>query len=51
MVANGRARFRMIRYNEDFLPSVAGGAVLVKEQDAIDNLMYNDYLRKTKEGV
>lgn len=51
MVSNGRARFRTIKFNEDFLPSVTGGAVLVKEQDAIDNLMYNDYLRKTKEGV
>ncbi|XP_050362597.1 glutamate receptor ionotropic, delta-2 [Nymphalis io] len=51
MLVNGRAQFRSVSKNEDFLPMVNGGAVLVKEQTAIDNLMYDDYLRKTREGV
>ncbi|XP_052737877.1 glutamate receptor ionotropic, delta-2 [Bicyclus anynana] len=51
MLANGRAQFRSLSDDHEFLPMVSGGAVLVKEQTAIDNLMYNDYLRKTREGV
>ncbi|CAH2092215.1 unnamed protein product [Euphydryas editha] len=51
MVRNGRAQFKSVTKNEDFLPMVNGGTVLVKEQTAIDNLMYDDYLRKTREGV
>ncbi|CAK1578631.1 unnamed protein product [Parnassius mnemosyne] len=51
MVANGRAQFHAVKDNEDFLPIVQRGAVLVKEQTAIDHLMYDDYLRKTREGI
>nr|XP_026491365.1 glutamate receptor ionotropic, delta-2 [Vanessa tameamea] len=51
MLVNGRAQFRAVDRNEDFLPMVTGGAVLVKEQTAVDNLMYDDYLKKTREGV
>ncbi|KAI8440462.1 hypothetical protein MSG28_001753 [Choristoneura fumiferana] len=51
MVANGRAQFPSVNTDRQFLPLVAGGAVLVKEQTAIDHLMYNDYLRKTRANV
>ncbi|XP_045459507.1 glutamate receptor ionotropic, delta-2 [Melitaea cinxia] len=51
MVANGRAQFKFVNKDEDYLPMVNGGAVLVKEQAAIYTLMYEDYLKKTKEGV
>ncbi|CAH2234555.1 jg9175 [Pararge aegeria aegeria] len=51
MLLNGRAQFRSLAYDHEFLPMVTGGAVLVKEQTAIDNLMYDDYLRKAREGV
>ncbi|KAI8440466.1 hypothetical protein MSG28_001753, partial [Choristoneura fumiferana] len=39
MVANGRAQFPSVNTDRQFLPLVAGGAVLVKEQTAIDHLM------------
>uniref|UniRef100_A0A0K8TUX1 Ionotropic Receptor n=1 Tax=Epiphyas postvittana TaxID=65032 RepID=A0A0K8TUX1_EPIPO len=51
MVANGRAQFPSVNADKQFLPLVAGGAVLVKEQTAIDHLMFADYVRKTKDGV
>lgn len=51
MVSNGRAQFRSVKRDEDYLPIVRAGAVLVKEQTAIDHLMYGDYLRKAREGV
>ncbi|CAH2063025.1 unnamed protein product, partial [Iphiclides podalirius] len=51
MVANGRAQFRSVTRDQDYLPIVEGGAVLVKEQTAIDHLMYGDYLKKAREGV
>ncbi|CAG4951400.1 unnamed protein product [Parnassius apollo] len=51
MVANGRAQFYSVEVDEDYLPIVQRGAVLVKEQTAIDHLMYGDYLRKTRQGV
>lgn len=51
MVANGRAQFKLVNKNEDYLPMVNGGAVLVKEQAAIHTLMYEDYLKKAREGV
>ncbi|KPJ15272.1 Glutamate receptor delta-2 subunit [Papilio machaon] len=51
MVSNGRAQFRSVSKDEDYLPIVRAGAVLVKEQTAIDHLMYGDYLKKAREGV
>ncbi|XP_063375124.1 glutamate receptor ionotropic, delta-2 isoform X2 [Cydia amplana] len=51
MVANGRAEFRSVNADRQFLPYVTGGAVLVKEQTAIDHLMFEDYLKKTKDKV
>nr|QMS80361.1 ionotropic receptor [Histia rhodope] len=51
MVANGRAVFRSFTSDRDFLPTVKAGAVLVKEQTAVDHLMYFDYLTKVREGV
>ncbi|XP_068628204.1 glutamate receptor ionotropic, delta-2 [Battus philenor] len=51
MVLNGRAQFYSLPRDEAYLPIVKGGAVLVKEQTAIDHLMYGDYQRKAREGV
>nr|AZB49414.1 ionotropic receptor 76b [Heortia vitessoides] len=51
MISTGRAEFRSMGSDYDFLPLVQGGAVLVKEQTAIDELMYGDYLQKAREGV
>nr|AII01114.1 ionotropic receptor [Dendrolimus houi] len=51
MLLNGRAEFRNVKSDIDYLPIVQGGAVLVKEQIAIDHLMYNDYLSKSRDGV
>lgn len=51
MVPLGRAQFQSLTDDHEVLPMVSGGAVLVKEQTAIDNLMYNDYLQKAREGV
>ncbi|XP_061706354.1 glutamate receptor ionotropic, delta-2 isoform X1 [Cydia pomonella] len=51
MVANGRAEFRSVNADRQYLPYVMGGAVLVKEQTAIHHLMFEDYLKKTKAKV
>lgn len=51
MVKNGRAEFRSFSNNYDFLPLVLRGAVLIKEQMAIDHIMYGDYLQKTRQGI
>nr|AXF48864.1 ionotropic receptor IR33 [Lobesia botrana] len=51
MVSNGRAEFRTVNADRQYLQFVTSGAVLVKEQTAIDHLMYGDYVKKTKEGV
>ncbi|XP_048480884.1 glutamate receptor ionotropic, delta-1 [Plutella xylostella] len=51
MVKNGRAEFRSISNDFDYLPLVQGGAVLVREETAVLHLMYGDYLRKAREGV
>lgn len=51
MIISGRAEFRSLPSDRDYLPIVNQGAVLVKEQTGIDNLMYSDYLRKAREGV
>ncbi|XP_047989105.1 glutamate receptor ionotropic, delta-2 isoform X2 [Leguminivora glycinivorella] len=51
MVTNGRARFLLVNGDRQYLPYVTGGAVLVKEQTAIDHLMFEDYLKKTKDNV
>lgn len=51
MLLNGRAEFRNVRSDVDYLTIVQGGAVLVKEQIAIDHLMYNDYLEKSRDGT
>ncbi|XP_069355215.1 glutamate receptor ionotropic, delta-2 isoform X2 [Maniola hyperantus] len=51
MLSNGRAQFRSPADDNGFLPMVSGGAVLVKEQTSIDQLMYADYLQKAREGV
>ncbi|XP_045763550.1 glutamate receptor ionotropic, delta-2 isoform X2 [Maniola jurtina] len=51
MLTNGRAQFRSPVDDQEFLPMVSGGAVLVKEQTGIEQLMYADYLQKAREGV
>jgi hypothetical protein len=51
MITSGRAEFRTLDNDYDYLPLVKGGAVLVKEQIAIDEMMYGDYLQKAREGV
>lgn len=51
MVTNGRAEFRSFVNNYDYLPLVLRGAVLIKEQTAIDHIMYGDYLQKAKQGI
>ncbi|CAG9563300.1 unnamed protein product [Danaus chrysippus] len=51
MILNKRAQVRSVSDNKEFLPMVSGGAVLVKEQTAVDELMYSDYLSKTRKGV
>nr|ARO76467.1 ionotropic receptor 4 [Conogethes punctiferalis] len=51
MIGTGRAEFRTVPNSQDYLPLVDGGAVLVREQIGIDELMYGDYLKKAREGV
>ncbi|XP_052758786.1 glutamate receptor ionotropic, delta-1 [Galleria mellonella] len=51
MVKNGRAEFRPYSDDHAFLPLVKNGAVLVKDQLAVDHIMYKDYIRKAKEGI
>ncbi|CAH2979908.1 unnamed protein product [Chilo suppressalis] len=51
MIATGRAQFKSFSNDYDYLPLVQSGVVLVKEQTAIDDLMYSDYLMKAREGV
>ncbi|KAG6455016.1 hypothetical protein O3G_MSEX008987 [Manduca sexta] len=51
MINSGRALFRNFRHNFEYLPMVKSGSVLVKEDLAIDHLMYNDYVQKTREGM
>ncbi|KAI5636647.1 ligand-gated ion channel domain-containing protein [Phthorimaea operculella] len=51
MVSTGRAEFRPFVEDRAFLPLVLAGAVLVKEQIAIDHLMYTDYQMKTRDGI
>lgn len=51
MIATGRAEFRSMSNDSDYLPLVNGGAVLVKEQTGIEDLMFTDYLQKAREGV
>ncbi|KAJ2950360.1 hypothetical protein O0L34_g8601 [Tuta absoluta] len=51
MVSTGRAEFRPFVEDRAFLPLVLTGAVLVKEQIAIDHLMYGDYQMKTRDGI
>ncbi|XP_026326417.1 glutamate receptor ionotropic, delta-2 [Hyposmocoma kahamanoa] len=51
MVANGRGEFKPVYAHYEFLPLVLKGAVLIKEQTAIDHIMYGDYLQKTKQGI
>lgn len=47
----GRGEFRAAASDEEYLPSVRGGAVLVQDQTAVDHLMYGDYLQKAREDV
>nr|QIJ45760.1 ionotropic receptor [Glyphodes pyloalis] len=51
MIATGRAEFRSMSSSQQYLPLVDRGAVLVKEQIGIDELMYGNYLQKAREGV
>ncbi|XP_041973311.1 ionotropic receptor 93a isoform X1 [Aricia agestis] len=51
MVVNGRGQFRSVSSDEDFLPYVTSGMVLIKEQISVDGLMYRNYLKKAKEGI
>ncbi|XP_028038422.1 glutamate receptor ionotropic, delta-2 isoform X2 [Bombyx mandarina] len=51
MVASGRAEFRTLSPDQEYLPIVKAGAVLVKEMISLEHLMYGDYLTKTREGV
>ncbi|CAG9792155.1 unnamed protein product [Diatraea saccharalis] len=51
MITTGRAEFKSMGNDYEYLPLVKSGVVLVKEQTAIDDMMYADYLTKAREGV
>lgn len=51
MVLNGRAEFKNYATNQDSLQFVDGDGVLVKESVSIDHIMFNDYIKKAKDGV
>ncbi|XP_050672768.1 glutamate receptor ionotropic, delta-1 [Leptidea sinapis] len=51
MILHGRVLFRSANDDEEYLSYVSDGTVLVNDMTAIDYMMYNDYLKKTRQDV